>query len=315
MIGVNKFVDDDLDIGKQRFMRVTVCIASIGRPSLLTTLHSIVNCRAPLGSIIDVVIADDSENGDVGVLLGKENNWPLSVQVISTAARNISVARNACLTAAAGDYLAFIDDDMWADPDWLINFISQAEGSGADAIFGPILAVYPPDAPKWIQRASPFGNQLGAHGSQVITGATGNAFVRRECIERLSLRFREDFGRTGGEDTDFFSRLYAAGGMLIVSDSAKLFEPVSLERLRVSHLCRRYIRGGQTYANVIVTPAPYSVRIQTYLMALVKIIAFMPLIIITYPVRKDLALKCALKVWLNMGKLRHACGLPLFKMY
>ncbi|HEY8036693.1 MAG TPA: glycosyltransferase [Methylobacter sp.] len=308
-------MDDELSVGKTRRVSVTVCIASIGRPSLLIALHSIAACRVPADTTIDVVIADDSVNGAVGLMLAGETDWPFAIRVVRSAAGNISVARNACLNAASGDYLAFIDDDEWADADWLINFIEHAEHSGADAIFGPIDAMFPEAAPNWICKAGPFVKRVGLHGSEVNTGSTCNALVRRESIERLGLRFREELGRSGGEDTDFFARLHASGAVLLASENAKLYEAVPMERLRIGHLYRRYMRGGQTYASIIIARSPFISRLQTYLMALIKIPAFLVFTAVCFPFRKDLALKCAFKVWLNIGKFRHALGLQMFRLY
>jgi len=306
---------DELSVGKARVMNVTVCIASIGRPSLLIALRSIAACRVPADTAIDVVIADDSANGAVGLMLAGETDWPFVIRVVTSAAGNISVARNACLNAANGDYLAFIDDDEWADADWLVNFIEHAEQSGADAIFGPIDAMFPATAPRWICKAGPFVKRVGLHGSEVNTGSTCNALVRRESIERLGLRFREELGRSGGEDTDFFARLHASGAVLLASENARLYEAVPPERLRIGHLYRRYMRGGQTYASIIIARSPLASRIQTYLMALIKIPVFLAFTAVCFPFRKDLALKCAFKFWLNTGKFRHALGLQMFRLY
>jgi succinoglycan biosynthesis protein ExoM len=312
---MNDVEDIDLTIANTPMVSIAICIASIGRPSLLTTLHSISNCRLPACTKINIVIADDSKDGAVAKMISNENNWSLAIRVVPTAAGNIAVARNACLNAASGDYIAFIDDDEWADQDWLINLIKQVEESRADAIFGPTIAIFPAETPNWMRRAAPFGNRVGLHGSEVNTGATSNVLVRRASIERIGLRFNEDFGRSGGEDTDFFARLHASGAKLLVSQTAKVFEPVPLERLRISHLYMRYMRGGQTYAKVIVARAPFVLRIKTYAIASIKIPIFIALAAVAYPVRKDLALKCAFKAWLNTGKLRHALGLPMFKLY
>lgn len=299
---------------KQRKLGVTVCIASIGRPSLLTALDSIAACHLPSGAVLDMVIADDSPGGIVEDMLATVK-WPFPIRVIKTASGNIATARNACLEAATGDYLAFIDDDEWADVDWLTCFIEQAEASGADAIFGPIDAIFPAAAPKWMCKAAPFIKRVGSHGSKVNTGSTCNALVRRETVVRLGLRFREELGRSGGEDTDFFARLHGAGGTLLASETAKLYETVPMERMCIRHLYRRYMRGGQTYASSIVARAPVLRRIQSYLMALIKVPMFLALTAVSYPFRKDLALKCAFKLWLNTGKLRHALGLQMFRLY
>src|SRR6185437_13081094 len=44
------------------------------------------------------------------------------------------------------------------------------------------------------------------------------------------LSFDPAYGRTGGEDDDFFRRMAAAGATLVVTDRAKAWEDVPLER-------------------------------------------------------------------------------------
>jgi succinoglycan biosynthesis protein ExoM len=57
-------------------------------------------------------------------------------------ARNISVARNACLDAATAPLVAFIDDDEVASPEWLVALVGTWESSNADVVLGPVQALY-----------------------------------------------------------------------------------------------------------------------------------------------------------------------------
>jgi succinoglycan biosynthesis protein ExoM len=297
-------------------LKITVCIASIGRTSLLATLQSLEQCHLSADMTLDIVIADDSASGAVGILLSEPPTiWPFEIKIVSSAAGNISIARNLCLNNATGDYLAFIDDDETADKGWLMNFTILAKATNADAIFGPVNAIYPPSATKWICDAKPFVKVTGQNGDQVNTGSTCNAFVKHSIIKKLKLSFRPEFGRSGGEDTAFFAQLNQMGGILIASENAMVYEDVPLERLKLHHLRRRYIRGGHTYANLFIAPKNLSQRLILYANAAIKTIVLLLATLMIIPVRKDLALKYAFKLWLNIGKLRCLLNMQPIKMY
>lgn len=53
--------------------------------------------------------------------------------------RNISLARNRCLTHATGDYIAMIDDDEYADGRWLLNLYTTMMAYEADVVRGPVV--------------------------------------------------------------------------------------------------------------------------------------------------------------------------------
>ena len=76
-------------------------------------------------------------------------------------ASNISIARNACLDNSTGDFLAFIDDDETASNDWLVELMETAEATGADAVLGPVRAVYSDAAPGWMRRGDFHSTRAG----------------------------------------------------------------------------------------------------------------------------------------------------------
>ncbi len=292
---------------------VTVAIASMGRPSLAATLDSIAEQRLAPDVRLDVVVADDSSDGAVARLLAERRNAALSVAVVSVGARNIATARNAALGGASGEFVAFIDDDETADPDWIASLLAVASRHEADAVFGPVRAIYPADAPAWMARTGVFSKTPGADGERLRTGATSNALVRRSAV--AGLRFREAFGRTGGEDTDFFRRLHRQGAVLVASAKGAVSETVPPERLRVGHLRRRYTRGGHTFAVIMLEGRPAREKAAFYAASAAKLLLGGVAALAFYPVRRDLALSSALKAWLNLGKLLHAAGRPPPQLY
>jgi succinoglycan biosynthesis protein ExoM len=268
------------------------------------------------GVIFCVVIADDSLDKQVEHLLTSQlKRWSFSIKIVMSGSRNIAIARNVSLLNAVGDYLAFIDDDETADEDWLFNYVTLARSSKADAIFGPVDALYPKESCQWICKAEPFMKRTGRSGDIVVTGSTCNAFVKKSVVDKFKLHFRPNLGQSGGEDTAFFYELSKHGATLIASDNAKVYELVPKERLTISHLSRRYIRGGQTYANIFFSSRNISFKIVIYSWALIKTIGLFFVISFFCLFRKDVALKYAFKLWLNFGKLRNLLNVLTFNLY
>lgn len=54
------------------------------------------------------------------------------IRVIHRKRGNIGAGRNTCLDVAGGEYLTFIDDDDWAEPDFLEFLVNLLEETGAD---------------------------------------------------------------------------------------------------------------------------------------------------------------------------------------
>jgi succinoglycan biosynthesis protein ExoM len=108
-------------------------------------------------------------------------------------------------------------------------------------------AVYPPDAPRWMRDGGFHSTRPVFVGGEIRTGYTGNVLLRRNLVETLSLRFRNEFGRTGGEDLDFFYRLRDGGGRIGFASKALAVEDVPVGRVSLAWLLRRNFRAGQSH--------------------------------------------------------------------
>jgi succinoglycan biosynthesis protein ExoM len=291
-------------------MHITICIASIGRPSLTRTLNSIASALLKPTDVVEAVIADDSENGEVSRIVSAGGPWPIPIKVIHVASRNISLARNATLEHAQGDYAAFIDDDEWADSGWLTKMLEIATAYKADAVIGPVKAIMPENTEPWLVAAAPYDRAPGPSGTVLRTGITSNALVSLKTINRLRLRFLEELGSTGGEDTEFFGRLSASGGTLIACADAYVYEEVPPVRLDFSHLTRRYARGGFSYARTIVSGAGFLGRFAFYLSAAGKLLVTGLIATVAWPIRRDIAFTYAMSSWGHIGKLMYGVGWP-----
>lgn len=295
---------------------VTIGIASCGRMTLARCLASLAAIDVPAGHAIDIVIADDSLAGAVPSIVAAAAPLPFPVRIVATGARNVSIARNACLDAATGDLLGFIDDDEWVEPDWLVRMLAAMADFNADCVFGPVHPLYPTGTPDWIVRANPLHVDWGRRGRRVTLGRGGNTLMKRAVVDASGLRFDASLGRTGGEDTSFFYALGRTGALMVVTDDALVHEDAPPARVNVAYFRHRALRTGQIYARFVtgsVTSQPLG-RMTFYAGAAVKATVALTAGAAFYPFDRARWLKLAMRGWMNVGKLRECLRLEPAQM-
>ena len=82
----------------------------------------------------ELIIADDGSSDRTGEIADGYASKDSRIKVIHTARQGVSAARNACIDAAEGRYLAFVDADDILEPDYLKELFDKAEESGADIV-------------------------------------------------------------------------------------------------------------------------------------------------------------------------------------
>lgn len=233
-------------------MRIDICICTYRRPHIALTLASLDRLRLPDHVRPRVIVIDNDDRPTARPLVTSAR---LPVVYIHHPGANIALARNAALDRAEADWLAFLDDDETADPGWLEALITRQVQTGADAVFGPSLPVYPAKTPRWIRRGAVHAQHPRARHGEVETGHTCNALLRWGGTRWQTERFDPARGRTGGEDTEFFFRLHRLGAQFAIAPDAVVREVVTPDRLTLRWLVTRRFRAGQTYAARALNPS------------------------------------------------------------
>ncbi len=229
--------------------RIDITLCTFRRPDVRETLASLDAQKLPDSVSVRIIVADNDDTDSARPAITQAaKTMSVPVLYLHAPARNISVARNACLDAADADWVAFLDDDEQAAPDWLAQLLHSATTSGADAVFGPSQAGYGPGAPEWMRRQDHHSNRPERRGGKVETGHTCNALLRWNGAPWRPERFDLARGRSGGEDTEFFFRLHRAGARFEICETAVVTETVPPERLDLTWLMRRKYRAGQSFA-------------------------------------------------------------------
>lgn len=234
-----------------RAMVVDVCVCTFRRPSVAATLESIAAQVLPEGVSVRVIVADNDTHPSAQMLVsGVLAKTGLNGVYLHAPDRNISVARNACLDAVKAALAVFIDDDEIARPGWLAALLSRQAETGADAVFGPVDAVYPKEGPSWLKAADMHATRPVFRRRQIEGGYTCNVLLNMAAVG--GLRFDPAMGRSGGEDTTFFTEFALAGGKLAYASTAVIDEPVPLSRTSLAWLKKRAFRNGQTHGLMLI---------------------------------------------------------------
>ncbi|MER9689572.1 glycosyltransferase family 2 protein [Mesorhizobium sp. M0139] len=295
--------------------QIDICVCTFRRPELADTLRSLAAMDMPAGFGIGVIVADnDDEPTAEPLVTALASELKLVARYRHAPARNISVARNACLDASTADFVAFIDDDETASRQWLAELIAIAETSGAEAVLGPVRALYRPDAPDWMRKGD-FHSTLPVWvQGEIRTGYTCNVLLRMSADSLRDRRFSLARGQSGGEDTEFFNRMVKAGGRIAFAPEAWVEEVVPRSRAAFDWLRRRRFRFGQTHGHLIGHDAGVIERAKAVGLASAKAVYCFGMAALTAisPVRRN---RSVLRGIMHVGVVSGLVGISEIRQY
>ncbi len=233
-------------MGPIDLMRATVCIATHRRRQGLERLLASLVAQES-SPLFDVVIVDnDREKSAEVVALAFRDKLPLTYLV--EPVRGIARCRNRAVAASRSPFLAFIDDDEWATPQWLGALERESERSAADAVIGRVEVVFDPEVPELVRQCGLFDPSPLPDGAVVpwYMTRTNNAYVRRDALPDRDAPFSTRFDLIGGEDVHLFKSMMDSGARVVASATAVVFEHRSAARANLLWILRRALRNGGT---------------------------------------------------------------------
>lgn len=188
---------------------------------------------------------------------------PVPFRYAVEPAAGVASARNTAVALARGAFIAFLDDDEVARPQWLAHLIATQAQTGADVVFGPIEARLPPGADQPHSYFKTFFSRLLEGPTRVVDKpyGCGNSLLRRETVLHDPVPFNPATNETGGEDDLLWQDVRARGGTFAWAAEAWVWEDVPASRATWGYLTRRgFAYGHNTTAQLFEASQPQPVK-------------------------------------------------------
>jgi succinoglycan biosynthesis protein ExoM len=295
--------------------RISVCICTFKRPVQLAALLERLSaqCSEPAFSFDVVVVDNDRDRSAEPIVRAFADRYPEPAVVFDCEAeRNISLARNRAIRSATGNLVAFIDDDERPEPDWLQRLHASLMRHAADGVLGPVVPDFPPESPAWLKRGRVFHRRRYTTGTPIQDGdgRTGNALLKRQLFSEREPWFDPALGRSGGEDSDFFTRQRRLGRVFVWCDEAVVHEDVPKERWSRSFHIKRLWRSGTVSGEWIRQGRLPTTLVLKNLLGLGAYAAVAPVSLV---MPQHVQIRVAQKLAYCAGVLTAYVGLPLFR--
>jgi len=225
-------------------LKVTVILCTYNRClSLRSALETLVDQTVPEDCQWEVLVVDNNSKDQTREVVEEFcHRYPGLFRYLFEPRQGKSFALNLGVEAATGEILAFVDDDIAVEPEWLVNLADVFRDQRYDGVGGRIVPMWTCAQPRWLRMDGPYtlhgvlvAFEFGDERRELTVGPFGtNMAFRREVFEQHG-GFRVDLGPTAGseirgEDSEFCRRIMSAGCRICYEPRAIVRHPVPENR-------------------------------------------------------------------------------------
>jgi glycosyltransferase involved in cell wall biosynthesis len=286
---------------------ISVCICTYKRPRLLASLLEKLEEQETQGLFLFsiVVVDNDAARSAAETVEAFARRSKTPVGYFVEPEQNIALARNKAVEMADGDFVAFIDDDEFPSPHWLLHLYRSLKKHGADGVLGPVKPCFTASPPPWVIEGRFCERRSFATGTVMKSARdtrTGNVLFKKDILSPQEPPFDPRFGRTGGEDVDFFRKMMARNKVFVWCEEGSVHEVVPPERLKRSYFLRRALLRGVANAEGI------SLLSFPFFKSVVAICTYVPMLAVLCLGKDATFMKYLVKCCDHIGKILAICG-------
>jgi len=241
--------------GNSEALRLTVILCTYNRATLLDgAVTSVLGQTYAATPSFELVVVDNNSTDATRAVVARLAAQDPRLRYVFEPRQGLSHARNAGILHARGDLIAFIDDDLRADPDWVAAIVRAFdEHPDIDVVGGRVLPRWPSPPPTWLTQDHWAPLALADHGDRpfVVTAERpicliGAGACRRTVFDAVGT-FVTDFQRVKDsvgslEDHDFIVRVLGTGRRGLYAPGIVVRAAVQPDRLEPAYH-RRWHRG------------------------------------------------------------------------
>jgi len=238
--------------------RVSVVVLTANRLPCLR--EAVASLQAQVRQPDELVVVDNGSTDETPAWLSAlRPGFPLRV-LRRDGSGSFAAARNEGVRGANGDFVAFLDDDCEADPQWLERLLAVALAGDLEAVGGAVLPAdrleypesFPPEA-CWAAGLFPEGF-FGPEGGRRFLPTTSNLLAARgrllaDPFQEVEGKFEEGVAvyRLGREDAEWWRRMRRLGVPVGVAPRAIVWHHVGQERVEWATLVARAELDGAAH--------------------------------------------------------------------
>ena len=236
-------------------MRLTIIIPTKDRACVLEELlESIRRLRGLAETRPEIIVADNNSQDETKAISERfAADLPAQIKIINVTRPGKSATLNEALRLASGDYVAFLDDDVVVDQDWLSSledFFLRGEfhaGQGKIGLLSPQA-----DDPETRQLVSLYRTvphlDYSPDVKEVHSLNGANCFIARELLYRVG-GFDERLGPGASgtsEDVDLARRLAQIGIRMGYARDCTVYHRIDRQRLCKNYFKQIHRRQGRS---------------------------------------------------------------------
>lgn len=236
-----------------QFFRLSIIIPTKNRVKILTQLLESIKRLDHVDRLrSEVVVADNgSEDGTRAYVDSIVNSYPTCVRLLEVRRPGKSAAINDAVKSAAGDLVAFLDDDVIVDKTWLTAvedfFRNEPYAIGQGVVRLPSPESGDPEILRLVERFRTIPRVEHKPDLKTIHSLNGaNFFVSRDLFDRVG-GFDERLGPGASgtsEDVEFARRVTRAGIAIGYARQAIVYHRVDGARLTEEYFKQAHRRQG-----------------------------------------------------------------------
>jgi glycosyltransferase involved in cell wall biosynthesis len=240
---------------------ISVVVCTYNRATLLTrTIESLFAQQAGEASFEILVVDNNSRDNTPDIVVALQKKSPVTLRYVPETRQGNAYARNTGVENSRATIVAFLDDDVVADENWIRTIKSAFDRDDRlSFVGGKVLPLWESEPPSWLTRAQwaplallDYGDEEKEIAGQMPLGLlTANIAFKKELFTEIGSfsaslqRVKDSIGSM--EDTEFLMRVCRSGRTGRYLPELITWAAIDPERLTKSYHRRWHTGNGYFY--------------------------------------------------------------------